>query len=51
MNFSYTDISFGNATCTFEINGKKYQFYPSFEEDALGELVTQLAAIQSFMQA
>ncbi|ATP40381.1 hypothetical protein CSE16_10160 [Solibacillus sp. R5-41] len=45
MKFYYDDISSGNATCTFEINDKKMEFYPSFHSDALGDFVTYLASI------
>jgi hypothetical protein len=45
LNFSYIDIRSGNATCIFEINNKKFEFYPSFHSDALGDLVTYLASV------
>ncbi|WP_102275532.1 hypothetical protein [Cytobacillus massiliigabonensis] len=45
MKFSYDDIKSGNATCVLEINNQKFEFYPTFHSDALGDFVTYLAAI------
>ncbi|RSD28650.1 hypothetical protein [Mesobacillus subterraneus] len=45
MRFSYVDIKSGNSTCILEINGQKYEFYPSFHSDALGDFVSYLASI------
>ncbi|CAG9620419.1 hypothetical protein [Sutcliffiella rhizosphaerae] len=45
MKFSYIDIKSGNATCIFEIDKKKFEFYPSFHSDGLGDFVTYLASV------
>jgi len=45
LKFYYDDIKSGSATCIFEINNKKMEFYPSFHSDALGDFVTYLASI------
>lgn len=45
MKFSYIDIKSGNATCIFEINGKKFEFSPTFHSDALGDFLSYLASI------
>lgn len=45
MKFSYVDIQSGNATCIFEINNKRFEFYPSFHSDALGDFVSYLASV------
>jgi hypothetical protein len=45
LKFSYVDIRSGSATCNFEINNKKFEFYPSFHSDALGDFVSYLASV------
>lgn len=45
MNFSFIDIRSGSATCVFEINHKRFEFYLSFHSDALGDFVSYLASI------
>ncbi|KMJ59899.1 hypothetical protein AB685_03340 [Bacillus sp. LL01] len=44
MKFSYVDIKSGNATCIFEVNGKKFEFSPTFHSDALGDFLSYLAS-------
>ena len=45
MKFSYVNIKSGNATCVLEINEQKFEFYPTFHSDALGDFVSYLASI------
>lgn len=45
LKFSYDYIKSGNATCVLEIGKDKFEFYPTFHSDSLGDFVSYLASV------